>query len=708
MKRTMASVRRLAVTGLVVLAAASVASAFINPKFTPRDLMSQAEMAMVLEIKSMDPNSGLVVATVQKLWKTDANKPAVKEIKIDMLAMGEALSAQGKQVMEEIAGGEKQALFFSSGSFETGAGADEAIEVGKPLGFLMTNSYKGRWVILEQDPNDKALWGMQKISAHLLGTWAGSTDMLVRCLDRTVVDQAFVVPCTSGVEWESSGIARIGNVPGKAFSTLAVDVAGKGQADLFVAADSGDRLFRFNGKVMEDVTAKIGLTSKSQVAAWGDFNGDGKPDLLSYDGKALTLFTQKADGTLDAKPLAIDVKDGVLSLSAVDVGVAGKAGVVMGTKTWPVLLTPQEGGFAAKPVGSGAFPGKDLGAPGLCLVADFDNDGKLDIVQVFSDAGLFYKGTAPGAFAAPVKNSVGAGAGVYGSCLADFDGDGLQDIFFAGDARNRLFQNMGGGQFLDMLGYTGSLEYISKNGGIACSSGDFNNDGRQDLLLVYGTRMATHPFFNRGFRCFGQAREIDLAEQKSMIEGVDPTLFPEASEPQQAGILADFNGDGALDMALVLSGNCQMSKTEGNAIAANVKLYWNAANKVVTDVAKDGNYVGVSTAAAEANDVSVSVRLESGGNVIFFPRKVTKDTPALGVVVSLPASVSAGPVNVIATKGDFRMGGWVVRAGEPGAIIGLPSKGLVKISWILPDGKTGEKTVRVVKDGPVRVNIGKD
>ena len=203
------------------------------------------------------------------------------------------------------------------------------------------------------------------------------------------------------------------------------------------------------------MTAKHALTSKSRLAAWGDFNGDGRLDLLSFDGNALTLLTQKADGTLTPKPLDVEIKGGVLSLSSLDVGAGAKAGVLMGTKSWPMLLIPKEGGFAVVPVGSGEFSGKGLGAGGACLVADFDGDGIVDIVQVFADAGLFYKGTSPGAFAAPVKNAVCAGAGVYGSCLGDFDEDGLQDIFFAGDLRNRLFQNLGGGKFLDMMGYTG-------------------------------------------------------------------------------------------------------------------------------------------------------------------------------------------------------------------------------------------------------------
>ena len=700
---------RLAVAGLAVLVAAGRAGALIDPDFTPNHIMRQSEAVLVLEFTGLDANSGIAVAAVKKALKADPNKPAPpRELKLDLLAMGDQLSAQGKAIMALIAGGEKQAVFFTPrGTFSNSRGDSlDPVEEGVVVAYLQ---FTNKWVVLNRNKTDRGLWDMQEIRARLNGTWAGSTDMFLRCLERIAVEADYPVPVTAGVEWDAGGITRFGKMGGKVFAALPVDTGGKGRADLFLAGDAGDRLFRWDGKGLADVTAKVGLATKSLVAAWGDFDGDARLDLASWDGKTLSVCLQKADGAFAAaKDAGAGLKEDCFSLSTLDAGTGAKAGLLVATKTWPVLLVPKDGGtFEARPLGTGDYPGKDLGTPGPCMVADLDNDGFVDVLQVLSDGALFFKGKAPGTFAAAVRTPLGAGSGKFGLCLGDFDGDGLQDLFIAGDARNRLYQNLGGGKFLDMLGFSGSVEYISKNGGILAWSGDFNNDSTQDLLMAYGTPMAPHLFFNRGFRCFGQARELDLADQRAALEPLDPGLVPEALASQQTACLGDFNGDGALDMILVLLGQADMPKAEGQAIAAGAAVYWDPANKVVTTKGS-GTPLGKAEAAADANDTSVSIRVE-GGNLIFFPRRVTAEGGAPGVTVSLPpGGPTPGPVSVSAWVGDRNLGAWILRAGDPAAVIGTHRGGVaVTLKVLLPDGKTMEKKVKV-RDEPLKVILGKD
>ena len=185
-----------------------------------------------------------------------------------------------------------------------------------------------------------------------------------------------------------------------------------------------------------------------------------------------------------------------------------------------------------------------LGRPGVCLVADLDGDNRVDVLQLFDEGSLFYRGKGEADFAAPSTSWVATGAGRYGACLGDYDADGLLDVFVVGERRHRLFHNLGGGRFVDLLHQSGEIEYIPKPGAIRAQTGDVNNDGRQDVLIVYGVQMAPQLFFNRGFRSFGHARELDLHVQDRL---------PEAGNGQQGGCLGDFNGDGALDMVLALA-----------------------------------------------------------------------------------------------------------------------------------------------------------
>lgn len=203
-----------------------------------------------------------------------------------------------------------------------------------------------------------------------------------------------------------------------------IDLAGDGKLAVFLASDGGDQLYRWNGKTLEDVTSKLALKSKSSVFAWGDFNGDGRLDLASWDGKELTIHSQKADGTFSTAAVRLGdaLKNGCLSLSVLGVGQSGKPGLLVGTKASPLILTFKPDGSAeSKPLVTGNLPAKDLGEAGRCFVADFDGDSFPDVVQTFAHGGLFYKGKAGGTFAPPVNNEVGFGKAPYGACLGDYD-----------------------------------------------------------------------------------------------------------------------------------------------------------------------------------------------------------------------------------------------------------------------------------------------
>ena len=107
----------------------------------------------------------------------------------------------------------------------------------------------------------------------------------------------------------------------------------------------------------------------------------------------------------------------------------------------------------------------------------------------------------------------------------------------------RLWQNEGDGKFTETLNVSGEIAYISKPGGIDCLVGDINNDGRQDALIAYAA-MSPQLFFNRGYRSFGHAHALDLAERQ---------LLPAAEQGQQSACLGDFDGDGAQDMVMALT-----------------------------------------------------------------------------------------------------------------------------------------------------------
>ena len=271
------------------------------------------------------------------------------------------------------------------------------------------------------------------------------------------------------------------NGPGAAL----VDVDGDDKVDLFVGNGrtlegevdgATSKLYRNLGSAkFEDITAKAGVGR----AGWaggvcaGDFDNDGDSDLfVAYWG-----------------PNAFYVNDGkgVFRESAVKAGVAG------GPKEWT----------------SG------------CTFVDYDRDGKLDLFttqyQQFDPAtapppgkasNCEWKGMA--VFCGPrglpfgsvtLYHNEGDGtfkdvseqAGVRGGqrfyaftpVAVDLDEDGWMDIYVACDSTpNLFFLNNGDGTFNDFAAETGLAfnEHGFEQGGMGVGVGDYNRDGRLDLL----------------------------------------------------------------------------------------------------------------------------------------------------------------------------------------------------------------------------------
>ncbi len=126
-------------------------------------------------------------------------------------------------------------------------------------------------------------------------------------------------------------------------------------------------------------------------------------------------------------------------------------------------------------------------------ILDYDNDGWMDILFVDSGTSSFYK---PEAHLHPilyrnlhngkyvdVSAHAGLTADLYGQgvAVADYDGDGFEDLFITGFGKCVLYHNNGDGTFTDS----------SSASGIACSGWgtsavwfDYDNDGKLDLYIA--------------------------------------------------------------------------------------------------------------------------------------------------------------------------------------------------------------------------------
>lgn len=352
--------------------------------------------------------------------------------------------------------------------------------------------------------------------------------------------------------------------------------------------------------------------------ATGDFNHDGKLDWVVSNGgsNTLWLYLGKGDGTSQLPTIIPLTGQSPIQVIAADLRKTGVLDLIVAeadTASVGILLGNGDGTFQ---------PEMTLYAPGPVVsvaAADFNNDGKIDIVAgLFGDAVsgplAFYAGDGTGHFAPPVtrppENDIG---GYYTNTIQaiDVNRDGLPDLVVSDYGSNpgaHVYLNEGNGTFKD----TGA---IFENGPFVtvlnAAAGDMDGDGCPDV--VTSTDSGGVYIFHGN--CDGTFRGF-------------PNVFFFGAGDAGAGLaLADVNGDGHLDVitsgimfdvsvygpptgdaVAVLLGDGQGKLAPGRIYRGEPGMY----NLAIGDVNGDGK-LDVVTANQDSDSVSVYLNDGKGG-----------------------------------------------------------------------------------------------
>jgi hypothetical protein len=271
------------------------------------------------------------------------------------------------------------------------------------------------------------------------------------------------------------------------------------------------------------------------------------------------------------------------------------------------------------------------------MFADVNLDGNLDALSTDADEPVVAValGNGEGKFGMG-PNLVGdCGYATQGLAVADLNGDGIPDVVAtelgAGTAPGciAVFLGQGNGEFAP------AREIGS--GGISPFSvavGDLNNDGIPDLVVA-----------NWGSPFQGNSGNVSVLLGKGEGTFQPPVSYsnPRLIEPFQV-TLADFNGDGNLDLVVVATGNkaifVALGKGNGGFFPPTVyKLPENVGPIVVADFNGDGklDLAAVSNSPQPPFRGVVGVMLGNGDG--------TFQPPELFHVDVLPTEIAVGDFN---------------------------------------------------------------
>jgi Bacterial Ig-like domain (group 3)/FG-GAP-like repeat len=373
---------------------------------------------------------------------------------------------------------------------------------------------------------------------------------------------------TSTIPFYGSGVGQfavlaVADFNGDGTPDVALMNADEGSVTLFTGVPGTSPSLRAATLINPQMGNAAGVIGQAVL----DANGDGNDDVVLFNTLPSInnpeLTTALGDGVggfvfKNALPSYIPAFDDFVDQATGDFNGDGKMDLVLHTdRGVSVLLSNGDGTFTPKPVQLPSF--SCITAKGA--IGDLNGDGKLDLVVAYggdaanpecntgtTPSGVFILlGNGDGTFQ-PAK-LVAVGDEVYEPILLDADGDGkldlvvsdlpisLLDLGISASFKTFLLIGNGDGTFKP------PTTLVNDNVNVHTMAGDVNGDGKTDLVILSAGAVDTGGYIDpttAGVLVLLANGDGTYATQPLLLPGFFPS----------GGLLADINGDGKPDLVL--------------------------------------------------------------------------------------------------------------------------------------------------------------